>query len=422
MRLYLLIVLFASAAVCVSTVRAADDAPAPGSVNDESKFQPADPGAATPVKFKRITISKKFYSEGAGYGDFNKDGKLDYVAGGWWVEGPDFTKKRQVHEEVIADPAGYSKDFFNYAHDFNGDGWDDLLVIGFPGEETFWYANPKGKDGNWERHLVLAETSNESPTFTDLTGDNKPELVCCNKGQLGYATPDSSDPKKPWTWHSLSGGANDRFQRFTHGMGVGDVNGDGKMDLLEARGWWQQPGELKGDPTWSLHAYPFADYGGAQMYAYDVDGDGDNDVISGKAAHHFGLAWFENKGKDDKGGLKFEPHWILSAKQNEKIEGVQFSQPHAIALADVNGDGLKDIILGKRHWSHGAKGDPDPTVPPVVYWFELQRKDGKVGYLPHLLDDRSGVGVDVQAVDLNGDKKVDVVIANKFGQFVLIQE
>ena len=380
---------------------------------------PVAPAAASPVKFRKITISEKFYSEGACAADFNRDGHVDYAGGGWWYEGPDFKKPHRYYEGEAVDPKGYSNNFLSYSHDFNGDAYPDILVLGFPGKESFWYANPQGKDAPWERHVAVAVTDNESPAFGDLTGDGKPEIIFHTGGQLGWAEPDPTDPTKPFKFNAASAPPNPRFQKFTHGLGYGDVDGDGKMDLLEARGWWrQQPGT---DPAWAQHEYPFGK-GGAQMHAYDVDGDGDNDVITSHSAHEYGLAWFENQGKDDKGGIKFERHWILSDKAGEKTGGVQFSQLHAVELADINGDGLKDIVTGKRYWAHGPGGDPEPMAAPVLYWFELTRAGGKAAYIPHRIDDASGVGTQVMAVDVNNDKRPDIVVGNKRGQFVFVQE
>jgi hypothetical protein len=224
--------------------------------------------------FKKIRVSDQFWSEGANYGDFNHDGKMDVVAGPFWWEGPDFQTRHEYapatktftrtnpdgtkekvpgFEGALGKNNAYSDNFFAFTYDFNKDGWDDILIYGFPGEDASWYENPKGQkaaDGteHWVRHKVFNVVDNESPQFGDLTGDGKPEIIFHSGGYLGYAEPDWSDPAKPWTFHRISpkGG----WQRFTHGYGYGDVNGDGKMDILEAGGWWEQPKSLEGDPEW----------------------------------------------------------------------------------------------------------------------------------------------------------------------------
>src|SRR5579864_2963441 len=151
------------------------------------------------IKWKKIVLSDTFYGEGANFGDFNHDGKMDVVSGPYWYEGPDFNpEKRHEFMPVKAfDPHEYSKNFFAFIHDFNGDGWDDILIVGFPGEDASWYENPKGKEGHWVRHQVFAHVDDESPTFGDLLKNGKPVLICCSGGQVGYASPDYSDAAKP---------------------------------------------------------------------------------------------------------------------------------------------------------------------------------------------------------------------------------
>ena len=383
------------------------------------------------IKWTKQVLSTEFWGEGATAGDFNHDGKMDVASGPYWYEGPDFKAKHAFYPPAkkAFDPYGYSDNFFAFTYDFNGDGWDDILVYGFPGKDASWYENPKDpkSDKPWVRHKVLDEVDNESPQFTDVDGDGKPDIVCNTGGtskeggRLGYATADWAHPDKPWTFHSVTPPSKG-YQRFTHGLGIGDVNGDGKMDLIEANGWWEQPKDLAahGDKPWTKHEAKFGG-GGAQMYAYDVNGDGRADVITSLAAHAFGFAWFEQKEDGS-----FAPHLIKGTKPEENSQRLNFSTIHAVDLVDVDGDGIKDVVTGKRPWAHapkpdGSGGDPDVNKAAVIYWFKLTRSGSTPTFTAYPIDDASGVGVQVMAVDMNGDKRPDVVVGNKKGTFVLTQ-
>lgn len=397
--------------------------------------------AATPslVTFQKQQLTDQFWAEGANAGDFNHDGVKDIVYGPFWWAGPDFKqrhpyapatesfklKKSDGTEETIPGFEGalgknntYSKNFLAFSADVNRDGWDDILILGFPGEKSSWYENPKGAAGLWKEHIAIEVTDNESPAFTDLTGDGQPEIVCASRGSYGWASPDPANPTALWKWHALT--PNNNYHKFTHGMGIGDVNGDGRMDLLEKDGWWEQPASLAGDPVWKHHKFAFG-IGGAQMYAYDVNGDGLNDVISSLAAHGFGLAWFEQVRNGSE--ITFKEHTFMNKEPNENRYGVKFSQLHAIDLVDIDGDGLKDLVTGKRFWAHGPAGDPEPGAAPVLYWWKLVRGPNQSAeFVPMRIDDLSGVGTQVVARDINGDSLPDIVVGNKRGAFVFTQQ
>ena len=270
---------------------------------------------------------------------------------GWQKQKDGSTQTVQGYEGALGTKNTYSDNFFAFSHDFNGDGWDDILILGFL-SRILLYENPQGKDGYWARHVIL-DTDNESPTFTDLTGDGKPEIVRSSGGYYGYALPIGIIPV-PWTFHPVTAKA---ALAAIHSAGVGDINGDGRMDMMAKEGWWEQPAfweETSNGPSILL----FSPGGGAQMYAYDVDGDADNDVITSLAAHGYGLAWYEHiSTPEEEHHLQGSAGTFMNKEDRENRYGVHFSQLHAIDLIDMNGDGLKEHVTGKRFWAHGPNGD-----------------------------------------------------------------
>lgn len=401
--------------------------------------------AAAPAlhTFNKQHLEPYYWSEGAAFGDLNRDGKPDAIYGPYWWEGPGFTQRHELYapkktttvkeadgtektfpgfEGGFGKKNAYSTDnFFAFAHDLDGDGWNDVLTYGLPHTPAYLYINPAGKDQPWQRHTVLDQVDNESPTFTDLTGDGKPEIVCVNGGNFGYASPDWSKPTVTWTFTPISGGG--KWQRYTHGLGVGDMNGDGRLDVLFKDGWFEQPASLAGNPEWKRHRFFFAP-AAAQMFAYDVDGDGLTDVVTALAAHGYGFAWYQQtKDKDANGTPQFKTHIFMNKEPRENRYGVTFSEIHAVEMTDVDGDGLKDIVTGKCFWAHGPTGSPEANAPAVLYWFKLVRRgDGTVDWVPNLIDDNSGVGRQIGLGDVNGDGRPDIVIGNKKGAFVFTNQ
>jgi hypothetical protein len=374
---------------------------------------PVDP------RFDKVTVHREFQCEGATFGDFDGDGVGDVVMGPDLYLGPDFVEQRSVWARPQVDPnvRGYSDCFFEWAHDFDGDDLLDVLMIAFPGQFAAWYKNPGTADGLWERNLAVPSVDGESPEWVDLTGDDQPELVYFTGGVLGYAGPDPAAPTAPWTFHPISDARG--YGGFTHGLGVGDLDGDGRKDVLEATGYFLQPPSLDGDPLWTRVDQAFGS-GGAQMEVRDLDHDGDADVVATLMAHGYGLAWYEQGVPGTTPA--FTEHVLVPNVAPGPEASVILHEPHALRMADMDGDGTDDIVTGERHWAHiPAEGTPFET-PGHLYWFRVGEDGGAPTFEPRLVDDDSGVGTQVTVGDVNGDDRMDIVVANKKGAFVFLQK
>jgi hypothetical protein len=383
---------------------------------------PADLPVPTPtIAWKKTVVDRVFRAEGVAVADVNRDGRMDILAGDVWYEAPEWKMHEIRSVGNYGDGSnGYSRCFACWAEDLNHDGWPDLIVIGWPGAPCHWYENPRGKAEHWKEHVIWHSACNETPQYADLFGNGRRVLIMGSQpegkedqGQMCWFAP-GKDPTQPWEMHPISepsrpGKEVPGTRRFSHGLGVGDVNGDGRLDVICTGGWWEQPEKDEGKP-WMFHRANLGE-ACADMFAYDMDGDGRPDILS-SSAHNYGIWWYQQRpGKN--GDPTFLRHDLFKRL---------FSESHALHFVDLNGDGLKDLVTGKRWWAHGPKGDIDPNDPAVLYWFEAKRsKDGMTTLLPHQIDNDSGIGTQFVVADINGDKLPDIVISNKKGVFLFEQ-
>ena len=375
---------------------------------------------AQEVLFKKITLTKKFYGEAIHLVDLNRDGEMDLISGPYIYAGPDFTSKKTYYKAEEFDPHRYGESYFITTYDFNGDGHLDIFKFGRAGHRADWYANPGTDTGEWKQYLALEAPGNEARHFTDLDNDGRPEAVFMSDGSLALGRPDWKNVEKPWSIQKISRDMS--WNKYTPGMGVGDINGDGLSDVIVHNGWWEQPAKNPDKGQWIEHAFVFFPKIGSQMLVYDVNDDGKNDIISSLHNHGYGLVWFEQKKSDSE--ITFEKHMIMGNRK-EFDEGkypVVFSQIQTMALGDINGDGLMDFATGKRHWARGPDKDPEAGQDPVLYWFELVRKSNTIKYIPHLMDDQSGAGVTMETGDIDKDGTTDIMVANKYGAYVFFNQ
>ena len=358
-----------------------------------------------PAVYKKHTISQTFVSEGVAVGDVNNDGKMDVLAGHYWYQAPSW-QKHLLHVDTLNPISGYSTTFLNFSLDVNNDGWVDLIRFDQPGAVCMWYENPGNKEGLWQGHLILKTAGNETPLFVDVDRDGRMDLLCNEVAakQMIWLKSPAGKGDSLWQKFVISSDSLRGTDRYTHGLGWGDVNKDGRNDVLIKSGWWEAPADVK-QKDWTFHNANFGD-DCSNMFVLDVDKDGDQDVIS-SSAHNYGIWWHEQK--NENGTVNWTTHQISKL----------FSQSHSLALKDINGDGHLDLVTGKRYFAHNGK-DPGAFEPAVLYWFEF--KPGKMPqWIPHQIDNNSGVGNSFEVKDMNNDSLPDIITSNKKGVFFFEQ-
>lgn len=377
-----------------------------------------EPAAKVSEHFRLQALSDFFYSWGVGVGDINHDNIPDVVAGPFYFTGPDYTERHEFTAARTYSPGtSFPEGMTYFVHDYTGDGWADIICV--DSRPIFLYVNPKGESRRWDRYNIVPSANSELEVFRDIDGDGIPEVLFMGaNATVAYAKPDPANPAAPWKVFTVS----DPGLGAAHGLGVGDINGDGRLDIVNNRGWWEGPAAGTPPGPWKFHPAAFGN-GGAEMGIYDVNGDGLTDVVTAIMAHGWGLAWFEQK-RSPQGEVTFVRHDIMGdfSTAAKNAGGVTFSEPHGMAFGDIDGDGIPDMVVGKRLYSHlDSHLDPDPQGPAVLYWYRTVRDpkaEGGAKFVPELIHNRSGVGSQFVVTDLNGDGAPDVVTSGPKGTFV----
>lgn len=357
-----------------------------------------------PVIFRKVLIADERY-ESADVYDVNGDGVLDIVSGGFWYEGPDFRQQHRIGDVMVS--GEYYDDFATIPLDVNGDGRIDFVSGGWFGKTLRWHENPEDPTQQWPQHDIVECGSIETARGWDVDGDGQIEVV-------------PNVPGGPLAFYKLvvdeNGRGTGEFSEHTvyperqgHGLGFGDIDGDGRGDLVLATGWLEPPDDpLAGE--WTFH--PEFDVGHASIpiIVADVNRDGLSDLIVGEA-HGYGLHWWEQSRRD--GG---ERTWTQHAIDLEN------SQYHDMQWVDIDGDGECELVTGKRYRAHSGN-DPGSTDPVGIYYFKW---DGH-SFVKQVIDwgplrVGTGCGIYFAVADLTGSGRLDIVAPGKDGLYVFFNE
>jgi len=352
------------------------------------------------------------HAEGITSLDMNGDGYPDLLSGAYWYQNPGpYGGEWKRHQYREAGTLGeFVSDCGEWTVDVNHDGRPDVVTAGWMLNGIWWYENPGKLGAVWKKHFIADSYDTEGGVMADINGDGIPDLIFAHYGHMGLLWIDFSGPQ-PKVHHlgtrAQSGAPNDGSSSLGwtdgHGVGVADIDGDGKADILTPSGWFRQIDANK--DQWEWHGDWQLGDAGFPIIGYDVNGDGKTDIIYGHG-HSYGLYWLEQE-PAPKGGHA-ERGWVKHTIDES------YSQIHALKLVDIDGDGQPELITGKRYRGHSGH-DPGSCDPLVVYYYKIDRKTATFTRYAISVNGTAGAGTQFVVEDLDKDGDLDIATAGKTG-------
>jgi len=274
------------------------------------------------------------------FGDLDNDGLTDLIIGGYVSGGLVYYKNPGWEKMVISDQSGFSTDIEVF--DIEGDHDLDLFCVR---QNTLeWFENP-----GWNPHLIDSIQCHDLE-MADFNGDGKIDLVARNQGEFGCRGDQLFfyEQRSPQSWKKTEISCEDG-----EGLKVFDLNGDGLDDVIINGFWFENSGSFD---HWEEHDFTDTwNYKNTFIDVGDIDGDGRMDIVMSPSELQgmtYHISWFRAPLNPADIWAEFIIH--------KDVEAVH----HFVGLADFNLDGAMDVATAEM-----LQGE-DPDEVKIYYNFE----------------------------------------------------
>jgi hypothetical protein len=327
------------------------------------------------------------------------DGDVDIVGAAryahdisWWEN--DGTPNNYSWTEYVVD-GSFGNASSVYATDMDSDGDVDIVGAAINDDHISWWENdgtPNNSD--WTEHSIDASFDGANSVYaTDMDGDGDMDVVGAAKddNDISWWENDGTPNNSDWTEHSI-----DASFDYAHSVYATDMDGDGDMDVVGAAynghdiSWWENTSITPSLPTITTEYSVDGSFNGAiSVYATDMDGDGDVDIL-GAAKDGNDISWFENDGTPN------------NSSWTEYLVDGSFNGARSVYATDMDGDGDVDIL--------GAAADADD-----IAWWINDGDPKQNSWTKYKIDNNFDGAYSVYATDMDGDGDIDVLGAAQVG-------